>query len=235
MNEQQLSLDDVETLSNISEIERTTTTVKEKIKFVEPMKRCTKCGELKSLRDFYRKVDGKHGRASICKICKDIYNKSWEENHLEERRRYSRESARRRRAVNPEKFREYDRKWRKNNPNYMRETNYLYGRVTSGGRRKNQGFVWGTGICMICGNTEPRVLVNHHAYPISHGEDYILSLCANCHRRYYSGNREVHKAAILKAIENSKFLWSDIDEEDIRVEFNPEIGEESPLVEVLVG
>jgi hypothetical protein len=32
-------------------------------------KKCTKCGEIKSLEEYYKKVTGKDGHSNICKIC----------------------------------------------------------------------------------------------------------------------------------------------------------------------
>lgn len=197
MNEQQLSLEDVETLSNISEIERTTTTVKEKITFVAPMKKCRRCKQLKPTTEFYKREEYRGGRRSWCKYCEhDAYI------------------------------------MRRKNPDVVkseREHSFLYATNI----KKRSGFLHGSGFCAICGEQHPLVLENHHIVPWD--AKCILSLCANCHRKLFTPNRETHMIAVLNAIENSKFLWSDIDEEDIRVEFNPEIGEESPLVEVLVG
>lgn len=212
MNEQQLSLEDVETLSNISEIERTTTTVKEKIRFATPMKKCTKCGELKPLSEYYYRKNGK--LRADCKSCLNRRRDKWREEHLEESKAYSRE---------------YSRRWREEHRGFLREQNFLYSRHT----RYKTGYLLGTGICMICGETNPLVLVEHHLFPWD--DEFILTLCANCHEKHRARNREKHMRIVLNTIENSKFLWSDIDEEDIRVDFNPEIGEESPLVEVLVG
>jgi hypothetical protein len=42
----------------------------------KPMsKKCTKCGEEKSLNDFAKSAMGKYGRRSICKVCDSAYSK----------------------------------------------------------------------------------------------------------------------------------------------------------------
>jgi len=230
MNEQQLSLEDAETLSNISEIERTTTTVKEKITFVEPMRRCTKCGELKPIDEFYGcGVHGNKWKRRICKNCWYAKSKKYnEENHthiLELRADW--------RDTHRDEINQKMREWRKGRD--RRVENFLYRKRVRNLRNPSiPGYLYGTGICMICGYLYPLVLINHHVVPWDN--EYVLSLCANCHRKYHSGAGETHMKLVLNAIENSKFLWSDIDGEDIRIESErEELQEESPLVEVLVG
>lgn len=52
------------------------------------MKRCSKCGEVKPLSEFYKKKGGKDGLCSICKLCEKVYRKQYCEQNRE------RESAR---------------------------------------------------------------------------------------------------------------------------------------------
>jgi len=240
MNEQQLSLEDVETLSNISEIERTTTTVKEKIKFAEPMKKCTKCGELKPINEFNRHVGHREGLQSRCRICqrdsqREFYNNNRERVLIRQKtyRSNHRDPISERKRIYHQENRERDLERSRNH--YINNLERYRGRFKEfnflrGHSSRTNGFLRGNGICLICGEYHPLTLENHHVIP---NNDFTISLCANCHRKFRS-TEERHMIGILNAIENSKFLWSDFDEEDIWIDFNPKIGEESPLVEVLV-
>jgi hypothetical protein len=67
-----------------------------------PTKRCTKCGETKTLDAFSRDASKRDGRLPSCKDCK-------------------REAARRQYAANPEPVRERARRWREANPEAARE------------------------------------------------------------------------------------------------------------------
>jgi len=228
MNEQQLSLEDVETLSNISEIERTTTTVREKFKFATPMKKCRKCGEWKQLRDFFNDKTRSDGVHPYCKVCHLVQTKQNYLENIEERRVTNREY----RKTHHEEIKEYMKKWYATGGKELKqEYNFLYTNPKS--ERWVPGFLWGTGICLMCGSvTDPLALVNHHVVPWD--DDFIISLCGSCHHRYYSRSREAHMAAILRSIERSPFLWSEFYEESNKTEEHSKIGEESPLVEVLV-
>lgn len=63
------------------------------------------------------------------------------------------------------------------------------------------------GFCFICGELEPRFLVEHHTIgrknnkDHTHVEDITLTLCANCHRKYRATSSEAHTYFIGKAIE----------------------------------
>ncbi len=61
---------------------------------------CTKCGEEKSLEDFYKKTNAPDGRTSQCKTCVAKYAKTHRE-------------------ANPEKVKVRNAKWREENPEYM--------------------------------------------------------------------------------------------------------------------
>ena len=69
-----------------------------------------------------------------------------------------------------------------------------------------------TGICWVCGEIHPRVLERHHLYEGRKGNtlrsDFVIGLCANCHRKRKSLYLEKHQIAILKAIEK-EFLGGD--------------------------
>lgn len=40
-------------------------------------KRCSKCGEVKGVEEFYKKRSGKYGVGYWCKICHKKYNRKW--------------------------------------------------------------------------------------------------------------------------------------------------------------
>lgn len=47
------------------------------------MKRCTDCGRLKKLADFYKHPSGKDGRMTSCKACKKEYSRQYYAQHRE--------------------------------------------------------------------------------------------------------------------------------------------------------
>jgi hypothetical protein len=67
------------------------------------VKKCTKCGELKSFSEFHKSRNHKDGLKPRCKVCRNIANKK----HREE---------------NPE----YYKKWRDNNKDYVKNYNDRY-------------------------------------------------------------------------------------------------------------
>lgn len=73
-----------------------------------PTKRCTGCGEIKSIEDFYRAVNGcRHGRKPRCKRCSNADARAWE---------------RADRAANPEKHRAANRR-KDSDPERKRQRN----------------------------------------------------------------------------------------------------------------
>lgn len=185
------------------EVEKTTTTVV-KYKMTVPLKKCKKCKKWKPVTDFHKQI--KHsGKKSywMCKDCYRIYMKEWYDN-------------------NTDHVQDKSKKWvleHKDDKHFIdgrRVTSFL----TSGSRKKRSGYLHGQGICLICGSTEPLVLVNHHIVPWD--SEFVFSLCANCHEIYRSGGsignkQETHMLSVLKAIDNSKFLWSWLEQQTLGV------------------
>jgi hypothetical protein len=66
------------------------------------MKKCSKCGKIKLLTEFYKDRTKKDGLRSACKVCCKEDDKRYYKN-------------------NPEKVRERNRIWRENNPEYDKE------------------------------------------------------------------------------------------------------------------
>ncbi len=82
-------------------------------------KKCSKCGELKSINDFYKDEARKDGHFSGCKKCEAEYRKERYKNNPESYK----ENNRKYREKNPEKEKERKRKWRKKNPEKVKEIN----------------------------------------------------------------------------------------------------------------
>jgi len=92
-------------------------------------KRCSKCGEIKSVNRFYKDKNRKDGVGGYCKECQ----KKWQKNNPEKIRK----AGKKYRKNNPEKVREqykkwrednpeYDKKWRENNPEKVRKSKKKY-------------------------------------------------------------------------------------------------------------
>ena len=75
-------------------------------------KKCSKCGKIKDINEFYINNYNKSGHRSFCKKCKyeqtEIYRKNNPEKVKEMKRKW--------RLDNPEKVKEMKRKWSRNNP-----------------------------------------------------------------------------------------------------------------------
>ena len=76
-------------------------------------KRCSQCGIVKNLSDFYADRIQKDGRRAACKVCKDEVNKKWQ---LENKDRTN--ECRRKRAARTDNAR---RKWKTANRDRVRE------------------------------------------------------------------------------------------------------------------
>ena len=159
---------------------------------VSDMKRCSKCGELKSKSEFIKQKHGKGGLTAHCKDCARLY-------HLENR------------DVLLDNMKTYRELHKDERMEYNKEHNFLYQRrkITEGRRKSSKifgvGYFYGQGICLICGNIHPLIFENHHVVPWD--DEFVISLCANCHRKYRTNRVDKHMIAILNAIENSNFLW----------------------------
>lgn len=82
------------------------------------MKTCTRCGEHKSLDDYYTDKNARDQRKSECKVCTKKLTRAYEVSHKDE----VNARARRRYAVvgNTEPKRAASRKWRKGNPEALK-------------------------------------------------------------------------------------------------------------------
>ena len=94
-------------------------------------KQCSRCGQVKSLDEFYRCSRVRDGRQASCKECRKAQRLAYREREneltrrrywasLDESRRKKREGQRKWREANPEKARDAKRKWRERDPEKAR-------------------------------------------------------------------------------------------------------------------
>ncbi|MCK5611422.1 endonuclease VII domain-containing protein [Candidatus Pacearchaeota archaeon] len=142
-------------------------------------KRCSKCGEKKSLKNFHRKVDSKDGYRSRCKICRAadqrVYytgnRRSINKRHKQYRKTHTEQAGRR------------VAKWRGNNRERANEAAKGYNLKHKFGLTKQARADMSTaqqGKCAICGRHESqfkyRLAVDH-----DHTTDKIRELlCIRC-------------------------------------------------------
>lgn len=119
------------------------------------MKTCTKCAECKPLEDFHRTPKRSDGRRSDCKACVS-------------------ERVKAKKALDPDKYRDMERRWRAANPEKVRATaarfrarhidrrreyeaekRYFYCYKMTPADRDAMLAAQG-GVCALCGTDEPR-------------------------------------------------------------------------------
>jgi hypothetical protein len=76
---------------------------------------CNKCNLEKQITDFYKDKQKKDGLTSICKICKNNILKIYKEQNPDK----VKESKRKEYLKNIEKYRNQNKKWKNENPDYM--------------------------------------------------------------------------------------------------------------------
>jgi hypothetical protein len=189
----------------LKSMKETNTTVIE-YGFTEPLRRCSICKILKPMSQFRRRKSGnrsgKYERR--CIECEKHRALQYREENPEK----AKDTYKRYRENNPEKCKESIKRYRENNSEKIRTREKERGFLCQNNEYTSSGFLNGTGCCLICGENHPLILENHHVYPQN---DFVLSLCANCHKKYHAGNnQERHMIAILKAIEQTPFLWKGV-------------------------
>jgi len=147
------------------------------------MKVCKRCGEEKQLDEFYRHPGMKDGHLNECKVCRRAYQKRHADENKESRAAYERERAQR-----PERKKgayEVLRRWRKNNPEKVREQASRYPE-----KRMARRIVWNAvqdgrlkkELCGECGSEKVHAHHEDYSKPLE-----VEWLCARCHRKRHAG------------------------------------------------
>lgn len=147
------------------------------------VKRCSACGEQKSLSDFYKDSRASDGRYARCKPCHLLMTRAWEQANPEKvrgRRERRREKARQQNRAYESRYpgRKADRRrrWRAANP----EKHHAHQAVA---RAVRTGRIERASACQVCGAVDA-VLHAHHAdyskplevewlCPLCHGERHV--------------------------------------------------------------
>ena len=141
---------------------------------------CTKCRKKKPVEEFYRKKTAKDGRQSWCRVCAFKYGKQ----HCQENKQQYQDNQRKWRRENPEKFKEYIKRYRQTDKYISISKQYSekrklgqYGLTSDDYNRmfEEQG-----GCCEICGRHQDefdrRLAVDHDCET----EKVRGLLCAGC-------------------------------------------------------
>ena len=151
---------------------------------LQKQKRCTDCGVMKNADEFCVDFRTPNRKRTQCKSCAQTYSQRWKSENKERlfktRRKYEKEA---------------------------KERSFLIHRVS---KNRHSGFLYGTGCCLLCMAIDPLILENHHIIPRKDSDDdFLISLCASCHRKYHSGKQIIHMRAVQNAIEKNKKLWEE--------------------------
>jgi hypothetical protein len=146
-------------------------------------KKCTKCGEVKSLDEFTNDKKGKHGKAYQCKSC----NKKYKENNREKVNKYSKEHRLKNKEYHKEYSKIYHKEYYKNNKEKRKEYSKIY-------RQNNKEKI-------KISKQECREKYNKTAR--KYYENNKENLNKN-QREYYKNNKEKIKNANKKYIEKNK-------------------------------
>ena len=101
------------------------------------MKKCNKCGKIKSFDEFYKRNTSKDGYRNECKVClSDVHKNNYENNkdtikkkskkYREENKNYYTEYNKQYKETNKEILSEYQKKYREENKDNIKENNKKY-------------------------------------------------------------------------------------------------------------
>lgn len=147
------------------------------LEFAMDTKKCTKCGEEKSLSDFHRRSANLDGRSSHCKVCRAKHytgdegvRDRWVKYYIENADRFRAQKIKCRKE-NPGKAREDDARYRGRYPERVKARRAVSHAIMAGRLVRQNG-------CSMC----PSVTM-----PEAHHEDYskpleVAWLCKECHR-----------------------------------------------------
>ena len=124
-----------------------------------PLKTCTKCGEVKTLDEYYKHSRGRFGAEAWCKSCRTSERKKW---YAENKTKYN-QRLRDRYTEDPEfrqRRKDWDKDWHEKNaggPEYIqrRRKNLHKRRALKAGAKVSPvdlADLW-TGYCALCGET----------------------------------------------------------------------------------
>lgn len=124
---------------------------------------CKQCGEEKELTEYYRMPHNSDGRMGTCKVCKRAYALQHRADNIESIRAYDR-------ARGSRQSPEYQREWRRKNPEKHRAHRLVATNL------KNPG------VCSECPST---------FHVEAHHDDYskpldVRWLCAVCHKQHHA-------------------------------------------------
>ena len=117
-------------------------------------KLCPVCNEVKSSSEFWQDRRNPSGLQRSCKICQKAYY-----------REYSKKIDRV----------EFRKKYNEENRQWIREKKWLH-------RDHHLGYLDADGCCLICFESDPFKLQNHHPFGEKENPDFVIHLCANCHQ-----------------------------------------------------
>ena len=166
-------------------------------------KTCAKCGGTKPTTEFPINKNGLHGVGSWCKPCFSAYGRAKRLENLEHERARSLRWATKNKAIvieriyearkkDPERYREYSRKWRAQNPDKVRD----YGKAKRRNRREAKNATedrltaaeWRevmaehNGRCNYCGSRDDIQI--DHVMPLSrgglHNRSNVVPACGDC-------------------------------------------------------
>lgn len=146
------------------------------------MKTCGKCSTTKTVSEFYKDGSKKDGLATVCKLCKNQANKSWQiqnpgsVNAVKEKYR----------VANRDKTRAAVSKWQKKNPEKVSDSNHkrrvrLLNSQSYQLSKSDMKRLYSSS-CAYCGATEDITL--DHVVPLkrggSHGIGNLVAACRTC-------------------------------------------------------
>ena len=151
-------------------------------KYMNKIKQCTICKEIKNIELFYKNPTAKDGRFSYCKKCHYKKNKLWEKNNLDKVKEYRKEYDKKRRLKDPHRNTLIVRQWRRNNPDKAK-----YAEIKNNARiRKikfdltfNEYLLFANKDCYYCGNKKQFGLDRINSN-IGYSKNNVVTCCGQC-------------------------------------------------------
>lgn len=135
-------------------------------------KRCTKCGEVKPLSEFWRNKRVKNGRTSRCKSCLYAYHRKWSKKNAEHVREYKRQWF----QENREFWYQYVNDWKERHPEWVRARRAVEYAIRKGELVRPKR-------CEQCKATGTPIQAAHYSYEKGRELD-VRWLCRSCHAKW---------------------------------------------------